>query len=91
MTKEMTRLKKKFKKKSHKSLLRFDYSSHPVTIKKQIEMQKTELIMKQCKLAPLLNSNSQSDMFETYGQPTVKYKSITSLTIITIIYTIRAG
>lgn len=60
MTKEMTRLKKKFKKKSHKSLLRFDYSSHPVTIKnkKQIEMQKTELIMKQCKLAPVLNSNS---------------------------------
>lgn len=33
----------------------------------------------------------KTDMFEAYGQPTVKYKSITIVTIITSIYTICVG
>lgn len=85
--KEKMRFKKK--KKSLEVCLLFSSwynekkskTNHSTT---KIEMQLTELIIAQCKLASVFNSNSWSDMFEAYGEPTVRYKSITSLTIRTI-------
>lgn len=89
--------KDEVKKKSHEVCLLFSswYNEKKSKGKKnhstnKTEMQLTELIMAQCKLASVFNINSWSDMFEAYVEPTVRYKSITSLTIRTIIYTIRA-
>lgn len=49
--------------------------------------------MEQHKFASVINTESRdsSDMLEAYAAPTVKYKSITIVTTLTIIYTTRVG
>lgn len=57
---------------------------------KRNDTKKGQLILEQHKLASVLNIDS-NNMFEAYDQPTMKYKSITIVTIITIIYNIHVG
>lgn len=57
------------------------------------EIRIRQLIMEQHKFASVINTESRdsSDMLEAYAAPTVKYKSITIVTTLTIIYTTRVG